>query len=59
VSVACSAAPFLPSGPRGLTGWIGVDRSPSILDWDEVIELVRESRWLVDPRRLAARVEER
>ena len=41
----------------GSKGWIGVDLKSRSVDWDEVIELLRESYRLVAPKTLAARLE--
>jgi predicted DNA-binding protein (MmcQ/YjbR family) len=49
--------PFFFPSYVGSKGWIGVDLASPIVDWDEVIELVRESYRLVAPKGLAARLE--
>lgn len=49
--------PFFFPSYVGSKGWIGVDLTSPVVDWDEVNELVRESYRLVAPKGLAARVE--
>lgn len=46
--------PFFYPPYVGSKGWIGIDLRSEALDWEEVVEVVRESYRLVAPKRLTS-----